>query len=407
MNQYRKDFPLLATKMNHKPLVYFDFAATTPKPTTVITAIAKYLQEKTGNPGRSTHTLAFNANVAIECVRTKFLEFLHATTSHRVIFAKNATEAINLVAHSLAVTYRGQGVKPTIITTEAEHHANLLPWINLQSNEGFDLMVISVKKDGAIDIPALLAEMRKYKGAFLAVTHYSNVTGSITELKQLIATAKENDITILLDATQSAAHAPIHLQDTPVDYLVVSAHKMYGPEGIGALVVSNTAFSSLQPLILGGGMVETVTTSNYIAKTDEGKFEAGTPNTAGIIGFGHSLDYLSSIGIDTIQQAEKKLSEYFLNKAKMVQQLHLLGRTDLNNRSPIFSFTLSSIHPHDVAEFMDQQGIAVRAGYHCAEPLHKALNSPGSVRVSLSFLNTTEEIDYFFAILSECLLKYD
>lgn len=407
MNIPRDKFPLLTRLINGKQLVYFDYAATSPKPQGVIDAISTHYSMHSANPGRSTHTLSLESSKVIAEARKDLLSFLHGDQSHSVIFTKNATEALNLIAHSLQEQYQDSVQKPTIITTEAEHHSNFLPWLRLHKQYNFPLVIIPVEADGTIDEEKVCAAITNHPFSILAITHCSNVTGQIVDVQKITPTAQKNKTLIVLDASQSIVHCEINLQELYVDYFVASAHKMYGPEGVGILAVKKELIQTLSPLLVGGGIVETVTSDSYSLKLDEEKFEAGTQNTSALAGFIAALHFLKEIGFETIGSTEKMLTEDLLFKLGKIPQLTIIRNNEILTRAPVVAFSHKNIHPHDIADFLDQEGIAVRAGNHCAEPLHKALGLKGSVRVSLSFLNTKDEIDYLISSLLRCLQKYE
>ncbi|MCC7304018.1 aminotransferase class V-fold PLP-dependent enzyme [bacterium] len=386
MNNYRNDFPLLSRKINGKGLIYFDNAATTPRPQQVIKAVTDHYQNHSGNPGRGTHTLSLESSRVLEEGRKKVLKFLHASPEeYVVIFTKNTTESLNLAAHIL----NGKSV----ITTVSEHHSNFLPWQNKQ--------VIGVTEKGTIN----LSEIKTKEGEVLAVTHGSNVTGNITDLAAIVSIARERHLITVIDAAQTIAHEEVNLTETSVDFFAFSAHKLYGPEGVGVLVMKKH-YLTAEPMILGGGAVDKVTTSTVLFKHNEERFEAGTPNTAGVAGLLAALEYVTSIGIKEIKKKETELLEHCLQKALTIPQLKIVGSVTSDKRTPLVSFTLGNIHPHDIADFLDSEGIAIRAGYHCAEPLHAALRTGPTVRVSFSFFNEKQEIDSLFTVLDICIQKF-
>ena len=406
MNKFREQFPLLERVINGSPLVYFDNAATTPKPKAVISAVTHHYEENAGNPGRSTHTLAQESSLLIDAARVKFLSFIQAPDTYVTIFTKSATESINIVANALEFSNKDNKKKPTIIITEAEHHANFLPWLRLHKIYKFPLVIVPVTQSGDINMPELATAIAKHPGAFLAVTHCSNVTGTLTNMKDVMRLAKKHKTTVLLDASQSIPHVTIDLELLAVDYLVASAHKIYGPEGVGMLVTTKEHAGNLEPLLVGGGMVEKAGNTDYEWKTTEARLEAGTPNTSGIAGLSASIDLLHTLSISEIQQKEKTLHAYFLSKMGKVQGITWLSDLANEQHIPLYSFYSKTVHAHDIADFLDSKGIEVRAGHHCAQPLHAALGITASVRVSLAFYNSTQEIDYFFEQLVLCLQKF-
>lgn len=390
MNNRRDNFPLLSRKANDKPLVYFDNAATSPKPQSVIDAVVNYYKNHAGNPGRGTHTLSFEASQIVEQGRAAVLSFLNASSEkYTVVFTKNATEALNLAAHIL----KG---KPAIATV-SEHHSNFLPWKNKQ--------LASILPTGEIDLNNLEQKVQENPNAVLAITHGSNVTGNITNLAAISELAQKYQLTTVVDAAQTVAHEEIDLTKTPVDFLAASAHKMFGPEGVGFLVM-NKSFLNSEPLVIGGGAVDSVGESSVTLKNTAERFEAGTLHTAGIAGLIAAIEFIKSVGRQTIKQTETELLKYFMEKVPSIPEMKVVGTTKTTERTPLVAFTIGNIHPHDIADFLDSQGIAVRAGFHCAEPLHKALGIGPTVRASLSFFNEKQEIDLLFTAITQCIQKF-
>ncbi len=407
MNNLSGDFPLLTKIINDHELVYFDNAATTPKPKAVIAALSEHYQINNGNPGRGTHSLALTASQIIENTRTSFLQFIDAPENYSTVFTKNATESLNMIAYYFADLVR-KGEKITVITTQVEHHANFLPWLRLHKNKQISLEIAPVKNTGEINYESLALLVSEHPGAYIAITACSNVTGLCTDLEIISQLAQKYACKVLIDATQLLPHKMISLRQHKIDFLVASGHKLFAPEGVGMLVASKETLQQMEPQNIGGGMISQVSTTDYTFKTNEEKFEAGTPNTAGIAGLRAALRYIDTIGREDILTKEKILTQHFLQKLaeykKFDPSVKLLS-DEKNLDIPLFSLSLS-LHPHDVADFLDNAGIAVRAGHHCAQPLHQALGVQHSIRASLSFYNTITEIDYFFTILQECKKKF-
>lgn len=400
MNNRREDFPLLKKQINNHPLVYFDNAATSLKPIQVIEAIASHYQDFGGNPGRGTHELAFLTAQKIERTRQLILRFLNADDSYTVLFTKNATEGFNLVAQSIGSKHEIQRV----ITTELEHHSNLVPWFHY--TKGQKHVVIPITADGVLTEGSILQTIKESREkSILAVTLASNVTGQLLSLQNTLNLSRQTGTLVLVDATQAIAHTAIDLKETPYDFLVASGHKMFGPEGIGFIVAKKEHLSLLTPLLYGGGAVQTVNTHEYQLLDDIGRFEAGTPHSAGIAGLNAAICYIQSIGIKAIESYEADITSYLTQKLSSLPGCKILGN-EHERSSPIRSFAHETIHPHDIADYLNSHGVAVRAGLHCAEPLHKALKLQGSTRISLSFMNTKEEIDYVISVLTECFQKY-
>lgn len=403
MNTYQSQFPLLSQKVNGLPLVYFDNAATTPKPQSVIDAVSNYFKESNGNPGRGTHFLARKSAAIIEDVRLDIGKFLNISAEQTLVFTKNCTESINLAAHIIGVKHHAKSVKPTIVITQSEHHANYLPWVKLAESEGFGLVIVRVQPTGEIDYSALSDAITNASHAIVAITHTSNVTGLVTDINKVASLCEQHKATLLIDAAQALAHEPIDLQKTPCAYLAASAHKAYGPDGVGFLVLPKSDLEYAEPLLVGGGIVLKVEGITYELKDTEERFEAGTQNISGVAGFGAAIKFVKETSISAVIQQESTLVTHFL---KVLNRKQLPIRLLAIPTHPIFSF-ISKVHPHDIADFLDENGIAVRAGNHCAQPLHQALGVVASTRVSLSFYNTTDEIDYLFDVLTACLKKYD
>lgn len=400
MNNRREDFPLLKRHLNGFPLIYFDNAATSLKPKQVISAISTHYETLGGNPGRGTHELAFETSKMIAQTRQLILRFLNADDSYTVLFTKNATEGFNLVAQSI-------GQDPAIdavITTELEHHSNLVPWLQYAKEK--KIIVVPVNQDGVLEEVKVEDTLKREEGRnLLAITLASNVTGQTVSFEKILPTARTKNDIVLVDATQAIGHKRISLNDTPFDFLVASGHKMFGPEGIGFVVLKKLHLSRIIPLLYGGGAVQTVSTQSFKLLEDLERFEAGTPHSAGISGLNAAITYIQEIGIDTIHEYESELRAYLIQKLSKLPNCQVLGVSGQQG-SPICSFIHETLHPHDIAEYLNEHGVAVRAGLHCTEPFHKALNIQGSTRLSLSIANTKEEIDYVISTLAACFQKY-
>ncbi len=400
MNNRREDFPLLKRHLNGFPLIYFDNAATSLKPKQVISAISSHYETLGGNPGRGTHELAFETSKKIAQTRQLILRFLNADDSYTVLFTKNATEGFNLVAQSI-------GKDPAInavITTELEHHSNLVPWLQYVKDK--KIVVVPISSDGLLKEEIIEQTLKNEKGSdLLAITLASNVTGQTISFDKILPMARAKNDVVLVDATQAIGHKKISLNDTPFDFLVASGHKMFGPEGIGFVVLKKLHLPRMIPLLYGGGAIKTVSTQSFKLLEDLEKFEAGTPHSAGISGLHAAITYIQEIGIDAIYAYESELKEYLIQKLTKLPSCRVLGE-NVPHGSPICSFVHETLHPHDIAEYLNEHGVAVRAGLHCAEPLHKALKVQGSTRLSLSIANTKEEIDYVISLLTACFQKY-
>jgi cysteine desulfurase/selenocysteine lyase len=392
----RKDFPILSQKVYGKPLVYFDNGATTQKPKIVIDTVNKLHAEYNSNVHRGVHYLSGQMTELYEASRTKIKDFLNAQSSQEIIFTCGVTAAINLVAYSFGEAYVKEGDE--IIVSEMEHHSNLVPWQLLCEKKGARLRVIPFNEKGEL----LLDEYKKLinqKTKLVAITHISNSLGTINPVKEIIAIAHKNNIPVLIDGAQAIQHEKIDVQDLDCDFYAFSGHKVYGPTGTGVLYGKERWLKEMPPYQSGGDMIEYVTFEHTTFNDLPFKFEAGTPNYIGAVGLGAAIDYLNSIGLDNIQKYEKELLDYATDKLSNIGGLKLYGMAD--NKACLFSFLLDDIHPYDLGVFLDRMSIAVRTGLHCTHPIWKHYGTEGSVRASLVFYNTFEEID----LLCDALLK--
>jgi len=406
LSKYRADFPILKREVNGKPLIYFDNAATSQKPQAVIDAVSNYYQTKNANVHRGVHKLSEEATAAYEEARKKVVDFIHGGASSQIVFTRNATEAINLVAFSWGRANIKKGDE--ILLTQMEHHSNLVPWQILAREVGAKLRFIPINQTGELQISN--DKLQNYltpETKLVSLTHVSNVLGTINPVKQIIADIRnltrlpdgqESDIRILIDGAQAVPHLPVSVQSLGADFYVFTGHKMLGPTGIGVLWAKKELLEAMPPFLGGGDMILDVdwetSTYNYVPW----KFEAGTPDVAGAIGLGAAVDYLNNIGMKVIREHEQELTEYVLNKLKQVKNLVTYGPDKIEKRAGVISFNLVkdgkvSIHPHDLASILDAQGIAIRSGHHCAQPLMKVLGIPAAARVSFHLYNNKEEID--------------
>ena len=386
----RNDFPILNQKIYEKPLIYFDNGATTQKPKIVIDIINKLHSEHNSNIHRGIHYLSDQVTEMYELAREKIRNYLNAKSTQEIIFTSGVTNSINLVAHSFGEVYIKKGDE--IIISEMEHHSNIVPWQILCKQKGAKLKIIPINDRGEL----LLDEYKKLinsKTKLVAVTHVSNSLGTINPVKEIIAIAHKNKIPVLVDGAQAIQHEKVDVQDIDCDFYVFSGHKIYGPTGIGILYGKQHWLNKMPPYQGGGDMIEQVKFEHTTYADLPFKFEAGTPNYIGAIGLGVALDYLTSIGLDNIQNYEKKLFNYATTKLTTLNGLKLYGTA--KNKICIFSFLLDNIHSYDLGTLLDKMGIAVRTGHHCTQPLWNYYKTEGSVRASLTFYNTFEEIDYF------------
>jgi cysteine desulfurase/selenocysteine lyase len=388
IKKIRKDFPILRQRIYDKPLVYFDNGATTQKPKIVIDTINKLHAEHNSNVHRGVHYLSGQMTEMYETARTKIKDFLNARSSQEIVFTSGVTASINLVAYSFGEAYVKENDE--IIVSEMEHHSNIVPWQIMCKRKGAHLRIIPFNDKGEL----LLDEYRKLinpKTKLVAVTHVSNSLGTVNPVKEIIAIAHEENIPVLVDGAQAIQHEKIDVRDLDCDFYAFSGHKVYGPTGIGVLYGKEHWLSEMSPYQSGGDMIDRVTFEHTTYNDLPFKFEAGTPNYIGAIGLGAAIDYLTSIGLENIQKYEKEILDYATDKLRAVDGLRLYGTAD--NKACIFSFLLDDIHPYDVGVFLDRMGIAVRTGQHCTHPLWDHYGTEGSVRASLVFYNTFEEVD--------------
>ncbi|MDX9992305.1 MAG: cysteine desulfurase [Anaerolineales bacterium] len=390
IQKIREDFPALKREvLPGVPLVYLDSTATSHKPEAVLAAMDSYYRRSNANIHRGVHTLAEEATSLYEQAREKIARFINARAARQVIYTRNTTESINLVAYSWARTNLQSG--DLLITSEMEHHSNLVPWQMLAAERGIRLEFIPVTEDGLLD----LDEYRKLLTLgpkLVAFTHMSNVLGTINPAKEIIRLAHEAGAITLLDGAQSVPHFAVDVQDLDVDLLAFSAHKMVGPTGIGILYGKQALLEAMPPFLGGGDMIKTVHLRTFSPNTIPYKFEAGTPAIAEAIGFGAACDYLSEIGMDAIAAHEHAISEYALERLEEIPGLRVFGPS-AEKKGGVASFTLDGIHPHDVAQILDRDGIAIRAGHHCAQPLHEKFKIPATSRASFYLYSTTAEVD--------------
>jgi cysteine desulfurase/selenocysteine lyase len=385
----RADFPILGQSIHGKPLVYLDSAASSQKPMQVLDAMDEYYKTTHANVHRGVHTLSEQATAQYEAARAKVSQFLGACCPKEVIWTRNATEAINLVAY----TWGRANLKPgdRILLTEMEHHANLVPWQIIASQTGAVLDFVRVADDGTLildDLPNLLTERTK----LFAFSAASNVLGTINPVKELAAAAHRVGALALADGAQAAPHMPVDVQGLDIDFMAISAHKMLGPTGIGALWGRRELLNAMPPFMGGGDMIREVHLRESRWNELPWKFEAGTPAIAEAIGFGAAVDYLNALGMEAVHAHEQQITNYALERLAEVDSLRILG-PGAGQRGGLVSFTLGNIHPHDIAGILDSMGIAVRAGHHCAQPLHERFGIPASARASFYVYTTPEEVD--------------
>ncbi|HUG35288.1 MAG TPA: cysteine desulfurase [Anaerolineales bacterium] len=390
VQEIRKDFPILQRKTHDSvPLVYLDSTATSQKPLVVIEAMDRYYRMSNANIHRGVHTLAEEATAMYEEAREKIAKFINAPSARQIIYTRNTTESINLVAHSWARANLNAG--DLVILTEMEHHSNLVPWHMLQAERGIELDFIPVTESGLLDLDAyrtLLSRSPK----LISFTHMSNVLGTINPAADIIRMAHEVGAVTLVDAAQSVPHLHVDVQALDADFLAFSAHKMCGPTGIGALYGRLELLGSMPPFLGGGDMIREVHLRSFKPNTLPHKFEAGTPAIAEAVGFGAAVDYLTSVGMNSIAAHEHEITEYALERLEEIPGVRVFG-PDAGYKGGVAAFTLAGVHPHDVAQILDRDGIAVRAGHHCAQPLHEKFGIPATSRASFYLYNTKDEVD--------------
>tara|TARA_B100001750_G_scaffold222931_1_gene212738 strand:- start:6545 stop:7789 length:1245 start_codon:yes stop_codon:yes gene_type:complete len=384
----REDFPILTQEVNGKPLVYLDNAATTQKPTAVIDSICDYYREYNSNIHRGVHTLSQKATDAYERARVRTMDFLGAGRPEEIIFVRGATEGINLVSQA----YLRPRIEPgdEIVISTLEHHSNIVPWQLLREQAGAVLKVAPIDDDGAVDIQAyqdLLSDRTK----FVSLVHVSNALGTINPIREMVAMAREKEIPVLVDGAQAAAHSQVDVGKLGCDFYTISGHKMYGPTGIGALYGKAQLLEEMPPYHGGGEMILSVTFDKTEYNRIPYKFEAGTPDIAGAIGLGAAIEYIEEAGLESIEAHEKNLLDYATAAASSIDGVEIIGQAPA--KAGILSFIIDGVHPHDAGTILDQQGVAVRAGHHCAQPVLERLGVQATVRASFALYNTREEID--------------
>ncbi|RFS26850.1 cysteine desulfurase [Chitinophaga silvatica] len=392
VERIRKDFPILHTQVHGKPLVYLDNGATTQKPQVVIDAEANYYETYNSNVHRGVHHLSQVATNAYEQARHIVAGFINAAHSHEIIFTKGTTDGINLVANAMSRRFLKPG--DSVIISAMEHHSNIVPWQIACEDTGATLKVIPINELGELQMDAFEALLDD-SVKIVAVTYVSNTMGTINPVEDIIKLAHARNIPVLLDAAQAIQHISIDVQALKPDFLAFSGHKIYGPTGTGVLYGTTEWLNKLPPYQGGGDMIKTVTFAKTTYNELPYKFEAGTPNIAGAIALGTAIEYLQQVGLDKIQQWEEELLAYALQELRTIEGIRFIG--DAAHRSGAISFLVHNIHPFDMGELLDQQGIAVRTGHHCTEPLMDQFQIPGTVRASLSFYNTKEEVDKLVA----------
>jgi cysteine desulfurase/selenocysteine lyase len=398
VEQIRKDFPILQRQIGGKQLVYLDNAATSQKPRSVIDALTGYYEGYNANIHRGIHTLAEEATDAYEAVRETVREFIDAEHTHEIIFTRNSTEAINLVAHS----WGNANILPgdEIVLTAMEHHSNLIPWQRLAGERSAKLVFIPITDDGQLDMEEA-QKLISDKTKIVAVTLMSNVLGTINPIKDLAKLAHAKGAVILVDGAQGVPHLKTSVRDLNVDFLVFSMHKMLGTTGVGVLYGKAELLDAMPPFQSGGHMISSVWRDKATWTELPWKFEAGTSNIADVIASGKAIEYLTALGMDNVRQHEIEISKYALNKLSELGDITIFGPNDATLRGGVISFNVDAIHAHDIGQICADSAIAIRAGHHCCQPLMRDLNVMGTARASFYIYNTKEEVDLLFEALKE------
>jgi len=396
----REDFPILRRIVNgNNRLVYLDNAATTQKPMAVINAITDYYMNYNSNIHRAVHQLAEEATLAYESTREKIAKFINARFIEEIIFTRNATEAINLISYTWGSLNINQD--DIVVITEFEHHSNIVPWQILTHRKGAHLKYIGVDDDGYLRLKDYQKYLESGRVKLVSISEMSNVLGTIVQLKEIIKIAHEKGIPVLVDGAQSVPHMPVDVQSTDCDFMAFSAHKMLGPTGVGILYVKKEILEKMPPFIGGGDMIKEVHKQKTMYNDIPYKFEAGTPNIADVIGFASAIDYLKAIGMDNVRQHELEITQYALNALRGVEGLTIYGPLDPHHRGGVLSFNVGDIHPHDLATIMNEHGVAIRSGHHCAQVLMERLDVSATSRESFYIYNTKEEVDILINVLHQ------
>ncbi|GAD47121.1 selenocysteine lyase [Streptococcus anginosus T5] len=399
---FRKDFSILDQIVNDEPLVYLDNAATTQKPTQVLEAIAAYYEKDNANVHRGVHTLAERATAAYEAARERVRSFIHAASTKEVLFTRGTTTGLNWVArYAESVLQPGDEVLISVM----EHHSNIIPWQEACKKTGARL-IYAYLKDGMLDLADFRSKLTE-KTRFVALAHVSNVLGVVNPIKEIAELVHQANALLVVDGAQSVPHMKIDVQNLDVDFFAFSGHKMLGPTGIGVLYGKEELLEQMSPVEFGGEMIDFVYEQEATWKELPWKFEAGTPNIVGAIGLAAAIDYLDKIGMETVHQYEQELIAYVFPKLQAVEGLTIYGSEDLTQRSGVISFNLAGLHPHDVATALDYEGVAVRAGHHCAQPLLSYLGVAATVRASFYLYNTKADCDKLVEALQKTKEFFD
>ena len=393
----KSQFPIFKNKINGKPLIYLDSANSSQKPGRVIDRISKFYSKEFSNIGRSLHTLAVTATNRFEETRDLVKKYINAKSREEIIFTKNATEGMNLVASTYGEKFINKGDE--ILITELEHHSNYVPWHFLRQKKGAVIKFAKCNDKGEVEIDEI-KKLITEKTKIIGITHLSNVTGTILPVKKIVDLAQTKKIPVLVDGCQGAPHLKLDMQELGCDFYAMSCHKMYGPTGVGILYVKKKWADQLPPYQGGGGMIQEVKKDNITFPGSPTKYEAGTLQTAEVVGFSESIRFIQDVGIKNIMQHEKEITEYGLQELKKNNSVKIIG--DPKNRGSIISFTIKGIHPHDIATILDEDGVAIRAGHHCCQILHERLGLTATARASIGIYNSKEDIDVLCESIEKC-----
>ncbi|MFL0269116.1 cysteine desulfurase [Candidatus Clostridium radicumherbarum] len=396
VDEIRKDFPILSQTVNDKPLVYLDNAATTHKPIQVLEAMSAYHHLHNGNPHRGAHYLSVKATEDYENTREKVRKFINAASTKEIIFTKNATESLNLLAYSYGMNFINTGDE--IVLCISEHHSNLVPWQKVAKAKGAVLKFMYLSSDYRLTMEEVKAKITD-KTKLVSLAFMSNVLGTIYPVREVAEYAHSKGAVVIVDGAQAVPHMKVDVRAIDADFFVFSGHKMLAPMGIGVLYGKESLLEKMPPFLMGGDMIEYVEEQDTTFAELPFKFEAGTQNVEGAVGLSGAIDYLESIGLDKIHEYELQLTGYALEKMRELPNIKIYGPTDLENRGGVISFSIDGCHPHDTASIVDTYGVAIRAGHHCAQPLMKYLGAPATSRASFYFYNTKKEIDIFIESL--------
>ena len=397
INSIKSQFPIFKNKINGKQLIYLDNANSSQKPLRVIDRISKFYSKEFSNVGRSVHSLAVTATNRFEETRDLVKKYINAKSREEIIFTKNATEAINLVASTYGERFINKGDE--ILITELEHHSNYVPWHFIREKKGAVIKFAKCNDRGEVEIDEI-KKLITNKTKIIGITHLSNVTGAILPVRKIVDLAKTKNIPVLVDGCQGAPHLKLDMQELGCDFYAFSCHKMYGPTGVGILYAKKELLDKLPPYQGGGGMIEEVKKDKITFPGSPTKYEAGTLQTAEVVGFSESIRFIENIGIKNIMKHEKEVMEYGLEKLKKNNSVKIIG--DPKEKGSIIAFTIKGIHPHDIATILDDDGVAIRAGHHCCQILHDKVGVAATARASLGVYNTKEDMDFLCNAIEKC-----